>query len=256
MDKIRAIKRRKEQDIQNKQAGGSGPRKNDLRFRVQQQNGEDENDEDVDEFEDISELDDKEIERLNRKLERNDSDELAHDESSEESEDEGEANYYKENIFNKEDFYLYRAVLNIYAQEYGKAITDFETCSNIMHQNKVLYPKNKFPDADLEGYESPTGEGNVNGENDDNASQGSSQTDLSDVGLCSLNIHEFSFNIALSLMLSGDYKKALTKMDYIISTIAKKYVNQLWLLRGILNDILGYADQSAKDIKRAYKYDR
>jgi tetratricopeptide (TPR) repeat protein len=36
MDKIRAIKRRKEQDIQNKQAGGHGPRKNDLRFRVQQ----------------------------------------------------------------------------------------------------------------------------------------------------------------------------------------------------------------------------
>ena len=76
MDKIRAIKRRKEQDIQNKQAGGHGPRKNDLRFRVQQQNGEGEEDEDVDEFEDISELDDKEIEKLNKKLESNESDEL------------------------------------------------------------------------------------------------------------------------------------------------------------------------------------
>ena len=77
--------------------------------------------------------------------------------SDEDSEEEGEANYYKENIFNKEDFYLYRSVLNIYGQEYQKAIVDLEACSNIMHQNKVLYPKNKFPDTDIDnGYESPT----------------------------------------------------------------------------------------------------
>jgi hypothetical protein len=88
-----------------------------------------------------------------------------------------------------------------------------------------LYPKNQFPDKDLEdGYESPTGTGNVNGQNDD-MSQGSSQTDLSDVGLCSLNIHEFSFNIVLSMILAKDYAQALTKLDYIIDTIAKKYVN-------------------------------
>lgn len=43
-----------------------------------------------------------------------------------------------------------------------------------MHQNKVLYPKNKFPDTDLDGYESPTGIGNVNGQNDDNESANSS----------------------------------------------------------------------------------
>jgi tetratricopeptide (TPR) repeat protein len=125
-----------------------------------------------------------------------------------------------------------------------------------MHQNKVLYPKNQFPDKDLEdGYESPTGTGNVNGQNDD-MSQGSSQTDLSDVGLCSLNIHEFSFNIVLSMILAKDYAQALTKLDYIIDTIAKKYVNQIWLIRGVINDILGYSDQSKKDFKRAYKYDK
>lgn len=132
MDKIRAIKRRKEQDIQNKQAGGHGPRKNDLRFRVQQQNDEGE-DEEVDEFEDISELDDKEIEKLNKKLERNDSDELDQDDTSEDSDDNGEANYYKENIFNKEDISLYRGILYIYAGEYSKAIADLESCSKIMH---------------------------------------------------------------------------------------------------------------------------
>lgn len=77
MDKIRAIRRRKEQDRENKDADGQGPRKNDLRFRVQQQNDENgEEEEEGDEFEDISELDDHEIEKLNRKLERNESDEL------------------------------------------------------------------------------------------------------------------------------------------------------------------------------------
>jgi hypothetical protein len=35
-----------------------------------------------------------------------------------------------------------------------------------MHQNKTLYPKNQFNEGDLEdGYESPTGTGNVNGMN-------------------------------------------------------------------------------------------
>ena len=58
------------------------------------------------------------------------------------------------------------------------------------------------------------------------------------------------------MILAKDYAQALTKLDYIIDTIAKKYVNQFWLIRGIINDILGYTAQSKKDIKRAYKYDR
>lgn len=99
-------------------------RKNDLRFRVQQNEDEGEGDE-GDEYEDISELDDREIEKLNRKLARNESDELDQG-SSEEEEGDNDANYYKENIFNKEDFYLYRSVLYIYGQEYSKAIQDLE----------------------------------------------------------------------------------------------------------------------------------
>ena len=59
---------------------------------------------------------------------------------------EEEANYYKENIFNKEDYYLYRAIMLMYAGEYEKSIQDLEQCSQIMHCNKVLYPKNQFPD--------------------------------------------------------------------------------------------------------------
>jgi len=54
-----------------------------------------------------------------------------------------------------------------------------------------------------------------------------------------LNIHEFTFNSVLCILLAGDFKGALKKLDYIIDTIAKKYVNQLWLLRAIVNDIQG-----------------
>ena len=37
-----------------------------------------------------------------------------------------EANYYKENIFNKEDYYLYRGVMSIYSGDYEKSISDFD----------------------------------------------------------------------------------------------------------------------------------
>jgi len=44
-----------------------------------------------------------------------------------------DTNYYKENIFNKEDYYLYRAVMNFYAGDFEKAMTDFDQSSAIMH---------------------------------------------------------------------------------------------------------------------------
>jgi hypothetical protein len=53
-----------------------------------------------------------------------------------------------------------------------------------------------------------------------------------------------------------EYKKALTKLDYIIDTIPKKYASQIWLIRHIVNQILGYNSVAKKDLKRAYKYDK
>jgi hypothetical protein len=46
---------------------------------------------------------------------------------------EEETNYYKENIFNKEDYHLYRAVMNFYAGDFEKSLSDFEQSSSIMH---------------------------------------------------------------------------------------------------------------------------
>jgi hypothetical protein len=36
--------------------------------------------------------------------------------------DDADANYYKENIFNKEDYYLYRAMMLFYCGEFEKSI--------------------------------------------------------------------------------------------------------------------------------------
>lgn len=82
-----------------------------------------------------------------------------------------EENYYKENIFNREDYFLYRAIMYFYVGEYDKAIADFDQTTKIMHVNKNLVKtKNNFK-MDEESKEF------------DNASNASSQTDLSDVGL-------------------------------------------------------------------------
>lgn len=86
---------------------------------MQQNGGEDEDDQE-DEYEDISDLDEKELEKLNKKLEQG-SQSLS-DESDGSDLMEEEANYYKENIFNKEDYYLYRAIMLMYAGEYEKSI--------------------------------------------------------------------------------------------------------------------------------------
>jgi tetratricopeptide (TPR) repeat protein len=93
----------------------------------------------------LSDLDEREIEKLNRQLEQASQDILkgaSGPEDINESEQsrmqaqqmEGEeTNYYKENIFNKEDYYLYRAVMYFYAGEYEKSINDLDVSSSIMH---------------------------------------------------------------------------------------------------------------------------
>lgn len=203
------------------------------------------NDEEADDYDDVSDLmDERELEKLNRELAQTSNDILIDETESEmlpqggdkraavdqheEQEEEG-ANYYKENIFNKEDYYLYRAAMYFYAGDFDKAINDFEMSSSIMHSQKVLYPRNQFPD------EPSQDEGGRRDNDDDAVTINSSQTDLSDVGLCSLNIHEYSFNTVLCLLQIKDYKKAVTKLDYIFDTIPKKYAGQLWLIRGLAN---------------------
>lgn len=121
VDKIRAIRRRKEQDRAYKEGKS---KRNDLRFRVQQPPDQEEQDE----FEDISDLDPEEIIKLNRQLEAGSNASQGADKSDDEADakEAEEANYYKENIFNKEDYYLYRGVMHIYSGEFDKGVEDFD----------------------------------------------------------------------------------------------------------------------------------
>ena len=156
-----------------------------------------------------------------------------------------EANYYKENIFNKEDYYLFRAVMYFYSGDYDKARQDFKHTSDIMHANKNLNKtQNNFilTDDDDEG-------------NGDKISNTSSQTDLSDVGLCSLNVHEFSYNLTLCLIQCKKYEEAFNKVTFMLETLPKKYTKEIWLLRGILASILGNYKIAKSDFAFAEKKD-
>ena len=84
--------------------------------------------------------------------------------------------YYNENIFGLEDLYLYWAVYHLYAGNFDKAIQDFDTSVIIKKQIKL---ENENSDSDSD----------------------SNQTDLSDVGLCSLNLNEHVFNKCLCYLL-------------------------------------------------------
>lgn len=75
--------------------------------------------------------------------------------------------------------------------------------------------------------------------NAEKISNTSSQTDLSDVGLCSLNIHEFSYNITLWLIQNKQYEEAFEKTTFMLETLPKKYTKEVWIIRGILASIIG-----------------
>jgi hypothetical protein len=70
-------------------------------------------------------------------------------------------------------------------------------------------------------------------------SNNSSKTDLSDVGLCSLNVHETNFNIMLCHLMSGNYVKALERLSDLVVYPPKKYSKHFFLLRGLVLEQIG-----------------
>lgn len=76
--------------------------------------------------------------------------------------EEDRISYYRENIFNLEDYYLYRGVMRFYNKQYLEAIDDFETSSRLKSLQKSYQKGDKA---------------------NPKSSNMSSQTDLSDIGL-------------------------------------------------------------------------
>ena len=131
--------------------------------------------------------------------------------------------YYKENIFGQEDFYLYRGVMHFYLGEYEMAITDFESS---------LRSKQEQKDIENGGSENKDGNGDAQSEN-------SNQTDLSDVGLCSLNVHEAHFNVLLCYLMVKEYKQAVELSTRLIRECPKKYSKFFFVIRGLSYLALG-----------------
>ncbi len=75
----------------------------------------------------------------------------------------------------------------------------------------------------------------------------SSKTDLSDVGLCSLNVHETNYNMLLCHLLTKDYDKCLEKVNQIIGQAPGKYQRHFFLLRGLIYENTGRVDKAQKD---------
>lgn len=106
--------------------------------------------------------------------------EMQNDEAETESAIEEKNNRYRENIFSQEDYYLYRGVMNFYSKNYKLAMTDFEMSASLKKETKTL--------ANPREAEEPSETASID-------------TDLSDVGLCSVNINENHYNIILCLIL-------------------------------------------------------
>lgn len=62
----------------------------------------------------------------------------------------------------------------------------------------------------------------------------SSKTDLSDVGLCSLNSHETNFNLMLCYILMKEIDKSFDKVNELINARQSKYHKSFYLIRGLL----------------------
>jgi len=130
--------------------------------------------------------------------------------------------YYMENLFSKDDIYLYRGVIHFYQGNYKKAIQDFQYSNQVKKLHKLLdnqqtQNSDSDPPSDIErADESLDEESESDGQREElrqflrekDDPNESTNTDLSDIGLCSINRNERIFNILLCYMQLGNVSKA------------------------------------------------
>lgn len=66
-----------------------------------------------------------------------------------------------------------------------------------------------------------------------------SQSDISDVGLCTINKYEISFNKMICEIMIKSYKEALKTCNYIFDNANSNYSDKLFILRAILHKEIG-----------------
>jgi hypothetical protein len=168
--------------------------------------------------------------------------------------------YYRENIFSIEDMYLYRGIFKFYSGDYKGAHENFERSWNKhlalkanardeLRQNKKLGIESeheamygKFPASQLV---SPI----------HSVSNKSLTTDLSDIGLCSLNVQEHSFNVLLTALMNQDWQLALTKSADILHNASQEPgAKSIYLLRALIFQELDDADKYAQEMAGYLKH--
>ena len=159
-----------------------------------------------------------------------------------------EVSYYYENIFNLEDFYLYRGVFKFYSQDYRGALADLQTAQRTYREfaaqggeprsNRIsgLNTRN----ASLQQY---TG-------HSPGASMTSNKTDLSDIGLCSFNTNESTFNQFLCYFLLNDQDHCIQKLNDLGARTPKRYAKHILLLRVIVLETFGQLDRAQEELKK------
>jgi hypothetical protein len=123
--------------------------------------------------------------------------------------------------------------LNFYKKEFGAAVKDFKKSYKVKKMYKILdnelagedHRDDEIEDADLSD-DSQDEDEDHNGktkENIENQSTNSDKTDLSDVGLCSLNKNEMLFNIILCKIRMGKYAEAKKMATKLLDSCPPKY---------------------------------
>lgn len=79
----------------------------------------------------------------------------------------------------------------------------------------------------------------VKNNTDENLSSQSLDSDISEIGLCSVNKYEFLYNSMLCLILMQNYKEAYSICQSLIENTPQEYIKKLWVFKGCLSKEIG-----------------
>lgn len=113
--------------------------------------------------------------------------------------------------------YLYRAVFNVYNKNYKIALVDLDKAWKQHFTQKREAAGKKIIDTDSDNMYGKFPMSQLVSPIESLRSN-SQKTDLSEVGLCSLNIGEYSLNQMIIQIQLGDFEKALQKANEVLTT--------------------------------------
>ena len=154
--------------------------------------------------------------------------------------------YYMENLFSKDDIFLYRGIIHFYRGMYKEAIQDFKSSNQVKRLHKLL-DNQQAQNTDSESSDSEDdnlpdlSEDEVTSQRakkraDLDQTNESTHTDLSDIGLCSINRNERLFNVLLCYVKMKKFRKAQKLVKKLAGCCPDKYANDILKIGTILSE--------------------